>query len=267
MDKMIEKGNLIDFFGILMPGMICLIVFYCMNPNVFVFSTGNTLISGLTIAVVFLIVSYTLGLIQSEFSVFLQTHFPRAFNFTQRAAECFFMTSKIGSGCPSLVDFKWRIFRDDPIFHSSSDVNELKMLIKSDYTDPCEACDHIKFWLITHGFNSYVERKAAYNMMNRSLTVIPIIYVIINPFIYIFIQRPTDKTLTFNKWFLDGSSFCGSPVWKYLLLILFFIIIYVRTYRLARIHIWEFGMTYLEARKTNSDNNSQNQENSNTEKE
>lgn len=261
MDKMIEKGNLIDFFGILLPGMICLIVFYFMNPDVFVFNAGNTLISSLTIAVVFLLISYTMGLVQSESSVLLQTHFPRAFDYTQRAAECFFMISKNDSRCPSRIDFKWRIFRDEPIFHSSSDVAELKMLIKSDYSDPCDACEHIKFWLITHGFNDYVERKTAYNMLNRSLTVIPIMYVVINPFIYIFIQRPTDKTLTFGKWFLDGSIFCGSPIWKYLFLILFFIIMYVRTYRLARIHIWEFGMTYLEARKTKITDDKLNQEN------
>lgn len=76
MDNALNKGNLIDFFAVLLPGMVLMILSAGMNFSYFSISIEKDIATSITVLIVFVICSYIAGLLLLELAVILQKSFP-----------------------------------------------------------------------------------------------------------------------------------------------------------------------------------------------
>lgn len=235
MEKTIEKGNLIDLFGCLIPGMLMMLLIWFMVPDSRDFQTDGTIVSGLSILLVFVLASYAAGLVLMECAVILQELFGKVFDYFTNAKNSLYLKSG----------------DKNPIFDDCNDINEIQKLTKKNENEPAAAYNHMEYWLITHGYNEYVERKRAYYLMNRSIVVIPLLFLIINPVLYFCVLRYRlgEQALTGLQWLYSGRIFAGCSAWKWVVLIGLFFLFLRRAGRQARLTVWEISMTFLKADK------------------
>lgn len=231
MDKTLEKGNLIDMFACLIPGMFMVFFVWFMIPATSnMIKADNTVVANLSALVFFIVISYAAGLILMEWSVFFQRC--PVFDYFGNARKILYN----GQG-----EKKY-------IFQFEEDCKELKEKTKIDNAE--NAFNHIEFWLITNGYNDYVERKKAYFLMARSLVQIPILFLIVYIFMLIYmaifkgngaqiitVQEGTSQVVLTLEWIW----------WKWIAAAALDILAYIRASRLARLTVWELSMTFLKA--------------------
>lgn len=234
MEKTIEKGNLIDLFGCLIPGMLMILMTWFMIPETRVFETDGSIIAGLSILLVFVLTGYLAGLVLMECAVILQTLCPKKFDYFANAQKCLYQKEE--GSC--------RIFRD------ATDRKKINLLTGEKKCS--RAYNYMEFWLITNGYNEYVERKKAYFLMNRSIVVIPLLFLFINPVLYFCVLRYRlgNQALTVCQWLWSGRTFLGCTWWKWFVLSGFFALFFHRAERQARLSVWEISMTYMKAVKS-----------------
>lgn len=183
MDKAIDKGNLIDFFAVLLPGMVSLILFIVTNlPNDNI-NVDKDVMSNIIGLLLFLICSYITGLLLMEFSVILQRLFPSFFDYYRGAIKKDALRND-GVGIFECLSFHFQF----PGFREKVYIPKDKNLLKNKINQMLREYDKKEFWLLTNGYADFVERKKAYCMMNRSMAAVPIAYLIAQTFMVHFIK-------------------------------------------------------------------------------
>jgi hypothetical protein len=227
MDKAIDKGNLIDFFAVLMPGMFSVILCCLLNMSSISFSIVEDTMSNLALLIlIFIIGSYIAGLLLMELAVILQRLFPSGFDYYREAVKKETLSGK-GAYLLEILMYKY-LFTNDLV---SKDIiiAKIEKQIK-DY-------EKREFWLLTHNYAELVERKKAYSMMNRSLAMAPITCLLVQSFIIYIIKK--------------GEC---PPCWQLILVFAVEIIFYYRARRQAKLLYHEVNMIYecASINKTNS---------------
>ena len=228
MDKAIDKGNLIDFFAVLLPGMVIVILGVATNlPNSFFIndadnkiSIGKDVMSSIAVLLIFTISSYLAGLLLMEVSVILQKIFPSFFDYYRVAIK------KDALKDEGADLFEFMVFR---VPYSCSETNPPLHLapIQKKIEQRIEDYDKKESWLMTHGYGDTIERKKAYSMMNRSMATLPIVYIIIQAFIAEFSNK--------GRW---------PNCWVIFLIIIVGVILYYRARRQALVFYHEVNSIY-----------------------
>ena len=218
MDKAIDKGNLIDFFAVLVPGMFSVIFCCAMNLNeISSIMLKNSLSSLTAFITAFIIGSYISGLLLMEIAVIFQTLFPSLFDYYREAIKKDVLKGK-NAYLLELWKFKY-VFIDDLV---SKDI----IIEKIEQQE--KIYENKEFWLLTHNYAELVERKKAYSMMNRSLAMAPIACMFVQAFfIYVINQG-----VTWPVW------------WKLVLICLVEAVFYHRARRQANLHYHEVNKIY-----------------------
>ncbi len=251
MDKTIEKGNLIDLFGCLLPGMFMLLYVLFMVPvarTMFV-TEKDSILSGISTLAIFVLASYAAGLVLMEWAAFLQGICPCVFNYYGSAINLFKKElNNEDLGLLAKYNFIKTNIIQYYIFPEDKDREKIhnKFPNRIDYN---RVYNHMEYWLITHGYHDYVERKKAYCMMARSMVQIPLVFLLIYPILYfnMISFREGAAALSFCEWVSSKRIFLGCTPWKWVLSAVFMVFAFKRARRLARLTVYENVMTYLEA--------------------
>ena len=207
MEKAIDKGNYIDIFSALLPGISGVILFIVMNLD-FIDLTKLTvdvdITTGVAVLIIYIIGSYLVGLLLMELAVLLQNYIPIIFDYYTGAIK-----KEIQKSC------------------SCGNTEEEKANLQKQIEKEKSEFEKKEYWLIAHNYGDLVERKKAYSMMNRSLVTVPIAYILFQAFMIYFFKIGTWPTC--SQW---------------LLLFLVWILFYCRARRQARVLYHEVSMIY-----------------------
>lgn len=173
MDNALNKGNLIDFFAVLLPGMVLMILSAGMNFSYVSISIEKDIATSITVLIVFVICSYIAGLLLLELAVILQKSFPPVFDYYTEAIR-----KDEGIDFFKFYKIKVPLFQDN----RSSQQKSKKTKSRRKFEIAQNKYEKKEYWMLTHQFSDQVERRKAYSMMNRSLAAVPIAYILFQAF-------------------------------------------------------------------------------------
>ena len=220
MDKAIDKGNLIDFFAVLLPGMVGVILTFLINLPSLDIDIGKDVMSSIIVLLVLLLSSYIAGLLLIELAVVFQKLFPSIFDYYREAIK------KDALKDEKTVLFEFLVFKTPFPCLKDNPPWQLKPIL--DLVEQKEMeFENKEFWLLTHNFMDQIERKKAYCMMNRSLVMVPFAFMIVQAFIVHLVKIGT------------------CPVcWQKIMLLSVGLLLYVRARRQAVIFYHEVNRIY-----------------------
>ena len=176
MDKAIDKGNLIDFFAVLLPGMVGVILTFLINLPSLNIDIGKDVMSSIIVLLVLLLSSYIAGLLLMELAVIFQKLFPSFFDYYREAIK------KDALKDEKTVLFEFLVFRASFPCSKVNPPQHLKTILEQVEQKEMEY-ENKEFWLLTHNFSDQIERKKAYSMMNRSLVMVPFAFMIFQAYL------------------------------------------------------------------------------------